>query len=268
MAEYHPSLTDVSIPEMPKRKPQAEREPRAPRRVISIHAHPDDQEFTVAGTLAKWARAGSKVLSVVITDGEAGSNDPSKDGSFRVELARIRREEQLRAASILGIQETVFLHYPDGELEASLPLRKDLTRLIRKFRPEVVVCGDPTVRFYGNSYMNHPDHRAAADVACDAAFPSAGSRLIFPDLLDEGLLPHNPQRVFLHGSDRPDVWIDIRETVALKIEALRQHRSQIGEEDVDKRIREWAAEDGKEHGLAFAEAFRVMVLVDEPLEGT
>jgi LmbE family N-acetylglucosaminyl deacetylase len=246
------------------RKPQAAQEPATPKRVISIHAHPDDQEFTVAGSLAKWARAGSEILSVIVTDGEAGSNDPSKDGSFRTELAGIRREEQLRAAHVLGIQETVFLHYPDGELEASLRLRKDLTRLIRKFRPEVVVCGDPTVRFYGNSYMNHPDHRAAADAACDAAFPSAGSRLSFPDLLEEGLQPHNPHRVFLHGSDRPDVWIDITETLPVKIEALRQHRSQIGNEDVGKRIRGWAAEDGKKQGLAYAEAFRVMIIVDEP----
>jgi LmbE family N-acetylglucosaminyl deacetylase len=268
MPEYQPGLTDASIPEMPMRKPQASQEPRMPCRVISIHAHPDDQEFTVAGTLAKWARAGSEILSVVITDGEAGSNDPSKDGSYRTELARIRREEQLRAAHILGIQETIFLHYPDGELEASLRLRKDLTRLIRKFRPEVVICGDPTVRFYGNSYMNHPDHRAAADAACDAAFPSAGSRLSFPDLLEEGLQPHTPKRVFLHGSDHPDVWIDISATLSLKVEALRQHRSQIGNEDVESRIREWAAEDGKDQGLAYAEAFRVMILVDEGPEGT
>jgi len=267
MPDYQPSLTDVSIPEMPKRKPQATQEPRAPKRAISIHAHPDDQEFTVAGTLAKWSRAGSEILSVIITDGEAGSNDPSKDGSFRPELARIRREEQLRAADLLGIQETVFLHYPDGELETSLRLRKDLTRLIRKFQPQVVVCGDPTARFYGNSYMNHPDHRAAADVACDAAFPSAGSRLVFADLLGEGLQPHNPNRVFLHGSDQPDVWVDISETLPLKVEALRQHRSQIGNEDVEKQIREWAAEDGKKQGLAYAEAFRVMILVDDPSDG-
>lgn len=267
MPEYQPALTDASIPEMPVRKPQAGREPPAPRRVISIHAHPDDQEFTVAGTLAKWARAGSDILSVIVTDGEAGSNDPSKDASFRTELARIRREEQLRAARVLGIQETVFLHYPDGELEASLRLRKDLTRLIRRFRPEVVVCGDPTVRFYGNSYMNHPDHRAAADSACDAAFPAAGSRLSFPDLLEEGLEPHSPHRVYLHGSEQPDVWIDIGETVSAKIEALKQHRSQIGEEDIGKRIRQWAAEDGKKRGLAYAEAFRVMIIVDESGEG-
>jgi len=263
MPEYEPRMSDASIPEMPIRKPSAAQEPAPPKTVISIHAHPDDQEFTVAGTLAKWARGGSDILSVIVTDGEAGSNDPSKDGSFRTELAGIRRQEQLRAAQILGIQQTVFLHYPDGELEATLGLRKDLTRLIRKFRPEVVVCGDPTVRFYGNSYMNHPDHRAAADAACDAAFPSAGSRLSFPDLLQEGLPPYDPHRVFLHGSDRPDVWIDIAETLTLKIEALKQHRSQIGNEDVGKRIGEWAAEDGRERGLAYAEAFRVMILVEE-----
>ena len=154
-----------------------------PKSAMSIHAHPDDQDFGVAGTLAKWARAGCQITSVLITSGDAGSNDPSKDASYKPELARLREAEQRAANKLLGVNETVFLRYPDGELVASLALRKDLTRVIRRFKPEVVVVGDATSWFYGNDYINHPDHRAAAEAATYAVFPSAGTRLIFTDLL-------------------------------------------------------------------------------------
>ena len=236
----------------------------APKVVLSIHAHPDDQEFSVAATLAKWARAGSRIISIVITSGEAGTNDPSKDESYKPILARIREGEQLAANAILGIQETVFLHYPDGYLQHTLELRRDLTRLIRKYRPDGVVCGDPTTRFFSNRYMNHPDHRAAADAACDAVFPSAGSRPIFPELLSEGYEPHEVKLVYLGSTDQPNEWVDISETLELKINALRQHKSQLnGHFDVDKEMREWAAEEGKPVGLAAAEGFRVMVLKED-----
>jgi LmbE family N-acetylglucosaminyl deacetylase len=162
---------------------------------------------------------------------------------------------------VIGVRETVFLRYPDGVLQHTLDLRRDLTRLIRRYKPEVVMCGDPTARFYGNSYMNHPDHRAAADAACDAVFPSAGTRLIFPELLEEGYEPHTVKRLYMHGTRTPDVWIDTSSTIELKVQALREHRSQVGKgKDLDQRMREWGAEEGKARGLACAEAFRVMVL--------
>jgi LmbE family N-acetylglucosaminyl deacetylase len=145
-----------------------------------------------------------------------------------------------------------------------LQLRHDLTRLIRKYRPDAVLTGDPTARFYGNSYINHPDHRAAADAACDAVFPSAGTRLIFTDLLHEGYEPHDVKYLFLHGSERADTWIDISSTIERKINALKMHKSQVGkEEDIGKNIKEWAASDGKEHGMAYAESFLKMVLANE-----
>jgi LmbE family N-acetylglucosaminyl deacetylase len=230
---------------------------------MSIHAHPDDQEFTVAGTLAKWARSGTEVISVIITSGDSGDNDPTKDETYKPILAALREDEQLAANQLIGVKETVFLRYPDGILQPTLELRRELTRLIRKYQPDVVVTGDPTVRFFGKGYMNHPDHRAAADVACDAVFPSAGTRLIFPELLKEGYLPHNVSYVYMHGSEKPDTWIDISETIEIKIKALQQHKSQVGGWDVDKGMREWAASDGKDHGLPYAEAYRVMVLVEE-----
>jgi LmbE family N-acetylglucosaminyl deacetylase len=238
-----------------------------PRSAMSIHAHPDDQDFTVSGTLAKWARAGCEVVSVVITSGEAGSNDATRGIGYKPELARLREAEQSAANELLGLRETVFLRYADGELEHTLALRKDLTRLIRRFRPEVVVTGNPEAWFYGNEYVNHPDHRAAAQAACAAVFPSAGTRFIFMDLLEEGLEPHNVSRLYIHGSDRPDTWVDIRETIEAKIEALKKHASQVDTHEVEKQLREWAKEEGRQKGLEFAEAFRVMILQNEEARG-
>jgi LmbE family N-acetylglucosaminyl deacetylase len=179
------------------------------------------------------------------------------------ELACIREEEQRNACRVLGVKEVVFLNYPDGILQPTIDLRRDLTRLIRKYRPEVVICGDPTVRFYGDSYMNHPDHRVAADVALDAVFPSAGTRFIFPELLTEGFEPHEVKRVFIHGTEHPSTFIDIASSLETKIAALKEHKSQIGDWDPSDMMKEWAKDEGKEKGLEAAEAFRVMVLKEE-----
>lgn len=238
-----------------------------PKIAMSIHAHPDDQEFTVAGTLAKWAKAGCNVISVIITSGDSGSNDVSKGAEYKSVLAALREDEQRAANAVLGIKETLFLRYPDGELEATIPLRKELTRLIRLYKPEAVVTGNMEGAFYGNEYINHPDHRAAAQAATYAVFPSAGTRLIFTDLLEAGYEPHNVKRLYVHGSEKSDTWIDISADIQTKIDALRKHASQLGEWNPEKMMREWAAEDGKEKGLAFAEAFKVMVLVKDEEPG-
>ena len=234
---------------------------------MSIQAHPDDQDFTVAGTIAKWTKAGCEFVSVIITSGDSGSNDPTKGADYKPQLASLREAEQKAANKVLGIKETVFLHYPDGELVATIQLRKDLTRLIRKFKPEVVVTGDPSGWFYGNEYINHPDHRAAAEAATYAVFPSAGTRMIFPDLLDEGLLPHNVKRLYIHGNEKPDTWVDIAETLETKIEALKKHVSQGDTHDVDKWMYEWAEREGKEKGIKYSESYRVMILENEEDHG-
>jgi len=231
-----------------------------PKIAMSIQAHPDDQDFSVAGTLAKWAKAGCEIISVLITSGDSGSNDVTKPVEYKAELARLRETEQLAANKTLGIKQTVFLHYPDGELEPSIALRKDLTRVIRQYKPEVVLAGNPEAWFYGNEYVNHPDHRAAAQAACEAVFPSAGTRLIFTDLLAAGYEPHDVKRLYIHGSEKNDTWIDISETIDIKIEALKKHVSQIDTHEVDKWMHDWAKEEGKEKGLDFAEAYRVMIL--------
>ena len=234
-----------------------------PKIAMSIQAHPDDQEFTVAGTLAKWAKAGCEIVSVIVTSGDAGSNEPSRDATYKPELAQLREAEQTAACAILGIQQTVFLHYPDGELEPSLALRKELTRIIRQYKPEAVVIGDPQGVFYGNGYINHPDHRAAAQAALYAVFPSSETRLIFTDLLEAGYEPHKVKRLYVHGAEKSDTWVDISATIDVKIAALRKHASQLGEWDPEKMIREWAAEEAKEKGMEFAEAFKVMKSEEE-----
>lgn len=238
----------------------AEPEPPAPARVLSIHAHPDDQEFTVAGTLAKWARAGSAIVTVCVTSGAAGSNEFTRADMTRAALVPLREEEQRNACRVLGVKEVVFLGYEDGMLEPSIALRRDLTRVIRRYRPDAVVCGDPTMRFYGNFYLNHPDHRAAADAVLDAVFPSAETRLIFPELLDEGLEPHHVTSVFIHGARDPDTVIDISDTLAVKLAALKEHRTQMGTWDPTEMVTDWAREHGAKRGLRAAEAFRRMRL--------
>ena len=238
-------------------------EPAAPARVMSIHAHPDDQEFTVGGTLAKWARAGSAVVTVCITSGNAGSNEYTPASMTREALAPIREEEQTNACRVLGIPEVIFLRYEDGMLEPSIALRRELTRLIRRHRPDAVLCGDPTVRYYGSTYLNHPDHRAAASVTLDAIFPSAETRLIFPELLAEGLEPHKVRSVFIHGAEQPDTFIDIVETLATKLAALKEHRTQMGKWDPTEMITGWARLQGASRKLEAAESFRLMRLHED-----
>jgi LmbE family N-acetylglucosaminyl deacetylase len=246
------------VPERARSTRSVRKEPAPPPRVMSIHAHPDDQEFTVGGTLAKWARAGSEIVTVCITSGGAGSNDHTPPDMTREALVPIREDEQRSACRVLGISQVLFLGYEDGMLEPSLELRRELTRIIRRHKPDAVVCGDPTMRYYGNMYMNHPDHRAASDVALDAVFPSAETRLIFPELLEEGLEPHKVRWVYIHGSVQSDTFIDIADVLDLKIAALKEHKTQMGPWDPTEMITGWAREQGARRKLKAAEAFRLM----------
>ena len=228
------------------------------RTILCIAAHPDDIEFTIAGSVARWAREGRRVVFCLVTTGGAGTNEhtPVGDG-----LVPLRERELHEAAKILGVADVVLLGYQDGVVEPTLGLRRDLTRVIRRERPDVVVCSDPTVRWYGNEYLNHPDHRAVASAALDAVFPSAETRGIFPDLLTEGLDPHKVKEVLISGAEPPDTWIDIGETFEAKCAALRAHASQVGKgEWVEPLLREWAERDGKEAGVTLAEAYRRMIL--------
>ncbi|MEL7674938.1 MAG: PIG-L family deacetylase, partial [Chloroflexota bacterium] len=157
-------------------------------RVMGIFAHPDDPEFFCGGTFAKWAAEGREVIFVLATSGDKGSGDFSLTSEA---LVQMREAEERAAAAQLGVQDVIFLRYPDGELQPTLDLRRQLTRLIRLKRPDIVVTNDPTARWYGTTYLNHPDHRAIGDAALDAVFPAARDHLNFPELYrDEGLQPH------------------------------------------------------------------------------
>jgi LmbE family N-acetylglucosaminyl deacetylase len=208
----------------------------------------------MAGTVAAWSRAGCRVTYVVCTDGNAGSHEP---GMTREKLAQIRRSEQRAACRRLGVGEVVFLAYDDGQLQPTLELRRDLVRAIRQHRPQVVLTSDPTRFIVGDRYINHPDHRAAGQAALDAIAPASAMPLLWPDAGE----PHRVQRVYIYGNGEPNVWVDIAETIEQKIEALKEHASQMGDWDPTERIKGWNLEVGKEKGLDYAESFRVITLV-------
>lgn len=233
---------------------QVNPEPAPPERALVIAAHPDDIEFVCAGTVAKWVRAGSKVRYVVATSGDAGTHER---GITRQELAQIREAEQRAAALVVGVEEVVFLRYPDGEVVPSLDLRRDLVREIRRFRPSIVVCYDPTRLFVGGSYINHPDHRAVGQAAIDALSPTAAMPLSFAEQIEEeGLEPYRVRHILLCATPQPDTWVDIGETIELKVEALRKHASQLdGRRDYEGMIRQWAEANGAEVGIPYAEAY-------------
>ena len=176
--------------------------------------------------------------------------------------AQIREAEQLAAADIVGAREVIFLHEPDGLLQPTIELRKKLVREIRRFQPEVVMCGDPTIVWAGNDYINHPDHRAAATAALDATFPAAGQPHLFEELAQEGLEAHKPRKVYVTSWRGADYFVDIEETIEIKIDALRAHKSQMKDWDPEEFIRKWAAESSEGKEMTYAEGFRVVTLVD------
>lgn len=216
---------------------------------MAIMAHPDDIEFSCAGTLAKWAAEGRDIIYVVCTSGDKGSSDPDMTPQH---LASIREAEQCAAARAVGVREVIFLRYPDSELEDTRDFRREIVRLIRRHQPDTVVTMDPT-----RPYQLHRDHRTAGRVALDAVFPFARDRMTFPELLAEGLEPHKVAEIYLTGTDHADTWIDISETLPLKIAALRCHVSQVGDGAwLAERIAGMAAEVGRAAGLPFAEGFK------------
>jgi LmbE family N-acetylglucosaminyl deacetylase len=224
-----------------------------PESAMVIVAHPDDAEFTVAGTVAAWTKAGCHVTYAICTDGNAGSHEP---GITREKLAEIRRAEQRAACATLGVSEVVFLGYDDGQLQPTLDLRRDLVRVIRQYKPEVIITWDPTVMFLGDDYINHPDHRAAAQAALDAAVPASAMPLLWPEIG----APHSVRQVYVYSNDEANVWVDVTETIEQKIAALKQHASQMGDWDPTEMIKEWNAETGEGKGLAYAESYRVFTL--------
>src|SRR5512139_3240126 len=185
-----------------------------PGSAMAIVAHPDDIEFSCVGTLARWAKAGARTSYVLCTSGDVGIDEP---GMTRARASEIREAEQRLAAEIAGAAEVIFLREPDGMLVATLDLRKKIVREIRRFQPEVVICGDPTIVWAGNDYINHPDHRAAATAALDAVFPAAGQPNLFEELEVEGFRAHKPRKVYATTWDESDILVNIETTIDLKV---------------------------------------------------
>jgi LmbE family N-acetylglucosaminyl deacetylase len=172
----------------------------------------------------------------------------------------IREAEQRAAAAVVGATEVIFLREPDGMVEATLDLRRKLVREIRRFRPEVVITGDPQMLWAGDNYINHPDHRAVALAAVDAIFPAAGQPNLFEELAVEGLTAHKVRKVFINNWREGNYYVSIDETIDIKAAALKEHKSQMGNWDVETNIKQWAAERAKGHEMQYAEIFRVVTL--------
>jgi LmbE family N-acetylglucosaminyl deacetylase len=233
-----------------------------PGRFMVIVAHPDDADFGPAGTAAAWIDAGAEGWLVCCTSGDAGGEDPNLDP---MGLARAREAEQRRAADIVGYRGVSFLHQPDGALANDLAVREMLVREIRTFRPDAVICGDPEVVIHVGGAINHTDHRAGALAAVDAVFPAARNPLAFPWLAKGGLAAHRVRRLYLVWTNQPDTWVDTSATAERKIAALREHESQLHDpETVFKRVRGRMAEQGARIGTESAEAFRLVVIDQDP----
>lgn len=214
-----------------------------PKVVLGIAAHPDDLDFGAAGTMAKFASAGAKVYYLIITDGSKGSSNLHITSS---ELVKIRETEQRAAVRAIGGTDVTFLGYPDGELEITMELKKDIVRIIRSVKPDVVITMDPAMIYSAaRGYINHPDHRAAGQAALDAVYPLARDHLTFPQLYAEGYLPHKTPTVLLINFDTSNFAVDISDTFEHKIKALQAHTSQV--EDI-VRVRMWLDEISKKLG--------------------
>lgn len=224
-------------------------------RVMVVTAHPDDAEFGAAGTVARMVKEGREVTYVVVTSGDKGSSDRTMTPE---RLARIREAEQRNAARVLGVERVEFLGYLDGEVEDTRDLRRDVTRQIRRWRPDLIITQNPR-RTY-NLYASHRDHRITAGVALDCVYPLARDHLAFPELLPE-YEPHKVREVYLMQWENPHVVVDITDTMDLKLKALACHQSQFQDfAAVEARVRERAALLGKSRGYPYAEAFDHIVL--------
>jgi LmbE family N-acetylglucosaminyl deacetylase len=221
-----------------------------PAHVMVVTPHPDDAEFGVAGTVARWTAEGKDVIYVVCTNGDKGTSDPNMKPH---ELAKIREQEQLAAAKLLRVREVIFLRHPDQTLEDTPEFRKEIVRLIRMYKPETVVTADPYRR-----YMWHRDHRITGQVTLDAIFPYARDLLSYPDLLEEGLQPHKVKEVLLWGAPEPNYRTDITTTFVTKVAALRCHKSQISDNPstgLEERLRERHKMFAQGENYELAEAF-------------
>ena len=224
-------------------------------RVLVVTAHPDDSEFGAGGTVARFVKEGREVAYCIVTNGNKGSSDRTMTPE---RLAVIRAEEQRNAARVLGVERVTFLGYPDGEVEDTRDLRRDVSREIRRFRPDLIVCQNPN-RTY-NLGASHRDHRTVGGVTLDCVYPLARDHMAFPELLPE-FEPHKVREVYVMQWQEPHIVSDISDVIDLKLKALSCHASQFKDfAAVEQRVRQRSQELGAARGYAFAEAFDRIVI--------
>lgn len=228
------------------------------RRAVVVVAHPDDIDFGMAGTVAVLTSRGVEVAYCLVTSGDAGGDDSTHT---KEERAAIREAEQTAAAAEVGVTTLSFLRWPDGQVEPTLELRKAISRVIRQWRPDLVMTQNPE-RNFDRIYASHPDHMAAGEATLRAVYPDARNPHAFPELLDEGLLAHAVPTVWIGGSTEPNLVVDITDTFSTKLAALRRHVSQVGHrDDLEETMRNWATANGSQAGLEqgrLGETFRVV----------
>ncbi|HLA98445.1 MAG TPA: PIG-L deacetylase family protein [Anaerolineales bacterium] len=230
-----------------------------PQNILVILAHPDDPEFFCGASVARWTACGHVVSYCLLTCGDKGSQDRSVESE---ELCQLRQREQQAAAKILGVERVCFLNHPDGYLVPDLALRRDITRVIRQERPDVLVTCDPTTLYIGENRLNHPDHRAAGQATLDAVYPAARDHLNFIELWrDEKLEPHKVREVWVAGALNPNIALDVTATWEIKLRALREHRSQIGDpQQFEERMRSRHTSDSTPENPRYEEKFLRLIL--------
>jgi len=224
-----------------------------PKIILGIAAHADDLDVGAGGTIAEFIRRGAVVHYLILTDGSKGSDDPDMTSE---KLITIRRAEQQKALDIVAGTSVTFLDYPDGELEITMQLKKDIVKVIRTIKPDVVITMDPTVVYSSKAGMiNHPDHRAAGQATLDAMFPLARDRLTFPELAAEGFEPHKVAHALLINFDTSNYSVDITDTFELKLAAIKAHTSQFGDLEDSSWLKDMALRQGQRAGYSLAESF-------------
>lgn len=228
------------------------------RSALVVMAHPDDIDFSSAGTVATWTDAGIEVTYLLVTDGDAGGFD---DDVPREEMAPLRRAEQTAAAKCVGVNDVRFLGYPDGRVEPTLDLRRDIARVIRQVRPDRVLIPSAE-RNYERIYAGHPDHRAVGSAAWDAVYPDARNPYAVPELRAEGLEAWTAREIWVAGGPSPDQYVDVTDVFDRKLAALRAHASQVAHrEDLEGMLRGWMGASAEQGGLPagrLAEMFQIV----------
>ena len=222
--------------------------------LMIIAPHPDDPEFGIGGTVAQWTKEGKRVVYIICTNGNKGTDDPTITPA---QLTEMRRSEQMDAARSVGVSDVVFLEHDDQSIEDTPEFRKELVKVIRTYKPDVVAAPDPY-----RKYVWHRDHRITGQVVLDAVYPFARDRLAYPDLIEEGYLPHKVKELLFWGAEQPNHFIDVTATFDSKISALKCHKSQVGHfpPGWEDAYRSFLATYGKDHGYDLAETFYRVVL--------